>query len=595
MHIRKYLLAAALAAILPAVGAGCSGQRGPAAVHSPQDPALAESGPKAGSGRRETAPRDAAYYFMAAQKELNAGNTGQAAELLKLAIAADPSAAELKVELAAIYLRRKQIDAALRLVEKAVEDDPSYLPALRLKAGLLYRRGQIEEAAAVYEHALELEPRQQGVYIILGRLYLDRGRWDDAARVFAKMVKVFPRDYTGYYYLARAREGAGRLDEAENLYKKTLELAPSLKEPRWHLIDIYERRGLFRKAADMCRQIIGRDPLSYRASLALALNLRRLGNSGNGLKILSSLGRSAEQAPELLQALVKHYIDKGKYEEAAWLLKGMLRGDPKSSSLHYLAAVTYDALQKPLAALKHFRQVEPGSDFYDSAVVQIASIYQQLDRIDEGIAYLETVIASRAPKGDYFLYLAGFYEQKKMYRKALEKIEQGLAIDGSNPRLYFRMGVIYDKMGRKQDSIAAMRRVLELKPEDASALNYLGYTFADMGTNLAEAEKLIRKALKLKPDDGYITDSLAWVFYKQGRYEDALEWMRKAVRLVPDDPFIMEHLGDVLLKLHRKGKALEAFLKARKLRRGKPSRELEEKIGRLRNSHGKPPGNDDPR
>ncbi len=583
MPVKNYLLAAALGTIILAV-AGCSGQRGPAAAHLPDQPPLAASSSKTDAGRKSAASPEAAYYFLAAQKELNAGNSDQAAELLKMAIAADPSAPELKVELAAIYLRRKQIDQALQLAEKAVEDDPSYLPALRLKAGLLYRQGKIEGAAALYEQALALGPRQHGVYIILGRLYLDRGRWDDAAGVFSKMVKVFPRDYTGYYYLGRAREGVGDLDEAEASYKKTLELDSSLQEPRWRLMDIYQRQGRFQEAVEICRQILGRDPLDYRASLALALNLHLMGNTSDGLKILSALGRSAEQSPQLLQPLVRHYIDKGKYQQALWLLKGMLRGNLESSSLHYVVAVTYDAMGKSLAALEHFKLVKAGSDFFDNAVVQIASLYQQLDRIDEGIAYLETVIASGAPKGDYFLYLAGFYEQKKMYRKALENIEKGLAIDDSNPRLYFRMGVVYDKMGRKQESIAAMRQVLELKPDDASALNYLGYTFADMGTNLREAEQLIRKALKLKPDDGYITDSLAWVFYKQGRYEDALKWMRKAVRLVPDDPVIMEHLGDVFLKLNQQGKALEAFLKSRKLRKGKSPKILEEKIRRLQDT-----------
>ena len=403
------------------------------------------------------------------------------------------------------------------------------------------------------------------------------------------MTKVFPRDYTGYYYLGRALEAIGDMDGAEENYHKTLELSPTLQEPRWHLIAIYQRRGRFRKAAEMCRRILSQDPTNYRASMTLAIILRHLGRTEEGLQILSELGRSAEHNPELLQPLVKQYIDTGKYQQAVWLLKGMLLGDPESSALHYVLAVTYDEMEEPLAALEHFRKVREDSDFYDNTVVQIASLYQQLNRIDQGIAYLETVIASRKPKGDYYLYLAGFYEQKKMYRKALEKIEEGLKLDGSNPRLYFRLGVVYDKLGRRRESIAAMRKVLELKPEDARALNYLGYTFADMGTNLAEAERLIRKALKIRPDDGYITDSLAWVYYKQGRYNAALEWMRKAVKLVPDDPVIMEHLGDVLLKLNQKEKALDAYLRSRRLRKDKRPRTLEDKIRRLQENRRREP------
>ncbi len=531
--------------------------------------------------------KDAYYYYLAAQEAMNSGQVGQAEEFLKKAIAADPYSAELKVELAAIYLRKQKIDNALSLVEKALVVAPDNLPALRLKGGLLYRQGDFTKAAAAYEKALALEPRQQGVYIVLGRLYLDRQRWSDASRVFSKMVKVFPQDYTGHYYLARALEGAGDLEGAKNSYLNTLDLSPALEEPRWHLIEIFEKQQQLTLAIEQCRRLLSYNPANYRAAMALSLLQRRLGREAEAVHSLEELGRLAEHNPEILQPLVRYYLDKRKYDQSIWLLKAMLRGDPASSALHYVLGVTYDAIDKPLSALEHFKKVRSSSEFYENATIQIASLFQQLKRLDEGIAYLESVISNNKAKADYYLYLAGFYEQKKQYRKAIEKLESGLSLDKDNYRLYFRLGVVYDKLGRKKDSIAAMRRVLELQPEDPSALNYLGYTFADLGINLEEAEKLIRKALKLKPNDGYITDSLAWVFYKQGRYGDALAWMRKAVELVPDDPVIMEHLGDVFLKLDKRQKALDAFLRSRRLRKDKKSKSLDKKIEKLQKGRGK--------
>jgi Flp pilus assembly protein TadD len=107
-----------------------------------------------------------------------------------------------------------------------------------------------------------------------------------------------------------------------------------------------------------------------------------------------------------------------------------------------------------------------------------------------------------------------------------------------------------------------MRRVIALDPRNANALNYLGYTYADLGTNLDEAERLIAEALKIKPDDGYITDSLGWVYYKKGDYPRALKYLKRATELVPDDPVIMEHLGDAYLKLNDRANALAAYQKA---------------------------------
>jgi len=125
-----------------------------------------------------------------------------------------------------------------------------------------------------------------------------------------------------------------------------------------------------------------------------------------------------------------------------------------------------------------------------------------------------------------------------------------------------------------------MRTVIRLDPKNANALNYLGYTYADLGTHLDEAEKLIKEALNYKPDDGYITDSLGWVYYKKGLYEKAVEMLERAVKLVPNDPIILEHLGDAYLKMNDRDKALEYY--NRSLEHQKKDKEkIEKKIQTL--------------
>ena len=108
-------------------------------------------------------------------------------------------------------------------------------------------------------------------------------------------------------------------------------------------------------------------------------------------------------------------------------------------------------------------------------------------------------------------------------------------------------------------------------------MNYLGYTYAEMGENLDEAEHLIKEALKYKPDDGFITDSLGWVYFKKGLFDKAVELLEKAVALEPDDPIILEHLGDAYLEIDQKEKALE-FYKRSLLKKEKDKADLEKKI-----------------
>ncbi|MCJ7618062.1 MAG: tetratricopeptide repeat protein, partial [Desulfobacterales bacterium] len=159
--------------------------------------------------------------------------------------------------------------------------------------------------------------------------------------------------------------------------------------------------------------------------------------------------------------------------------------------------------------------------------------------------------------------------------------KKALIIDPKNIELHFRLGVVYDKLDKKEAAIESMKTVINLDPHNANALNYVGYIYAELGINLDEAERLIKEALKYSPDDGYITDSLGWVYYKKGLYKDALKLLKKAADLVPDDPTIFEHLGDAYLKMNDKKKAL-MFYERSLLKKEKDKADIEKKIRELK-------------
>jgi Tfp pilus assembly protein PilF len=122
-----------------------------------------------------------------------------------------------------------------------------------------------------------------------------------------------------------------------------------------------------------------------------------------------------------------------------------------------------------------------------------------------------------------------------------------------------------------------MRAIIGVDPGHAEALNYLGYTYEEQGTNLDEAEDLIKRAMKHKPNDGYIIDSLGWVYYKQGLYKKAIKFLEEAASLVPDDPTILEHLGDAHMKVNNPKKGLQYYKKALE-KKGEDTKALEQKI-----------------
>jgi Flp pilus assembly protein TadD len=130
-----------------------------------------------------------------------------------------------------------------------------------------------------------------------------------------------------------------------------------------------------------------------------------------------------------------------------------------------------------------------------------------------------------------------------------------VAADPKNDKFHFTLGAALDQNKQREDGMTEMKKAIELNPANAQALNYLGYSYAEKGTNLGEAEKLIKRALDIEPEDGFYVDSLGWVYYQKGDYKRAVEQLERAVNLTGSDPTITEHLGDAYRRL---GKVKEA-------------------------------------
>ena len=126
--------------------------------------------------------------------------------------------------------------------------------------------------------------------------------------------------------------------------------------------------------------------------------------------------------------------------------------------------------------------------------------------------------------------------------------------------LYYRLGIAYERTHRWPDAEAYFKRSLSLYPDQPDVLNYLGYSWIDMGIHLEEGLDLIRRAVRVRSNDGYIVDSLGWAYYRLGRYEEAVIDLERAVSLRPDDATINDHLGDAYWRV---GRRLEAIFQWR--------------------------------
>ena len=172
---------------------------------------------------------------------------------------------------------------------------------------------------------------------------------------------------------------------------------------------------------------------------------------------------------------------------------------------------------------------------------------------------------------EIFGLLASLYRKQKDYPKAIEAMERVIGLDSRNDQAHFQLGALYDETKNKEKSIANMKKAIELNPKNAAALNYLGFTWAEMGVRLDEAESLIQEALKIEPNDGFYIDSLGWVYYQKGDYNQAVELLERAVEITVDDPTIIEHLADAYEKAGKADRAVSRYREALK-NQGKTSR-----------------------
>ena len=232
--------------------------------------------------------------------------------------------------------------------------------------------------------------------------------------------------------------------------------------------------------------------------------------------------------------------------------------------VRHLAILYRDAKQYP-AAIDAFRQyatIETDDDGQVEAAAQIvdtdlaAGDLAAAER--EAQAGTKKFADNRGASCELQLALAEVYEQSKHWNemmKALDRADQFASTGREKEQAYFMRGAGLERQKQFDQSEAAFRKVLELNPKNAGALNYLGYMLADRNVRLEEAYDLIKRAVDLEPDNGAYLDSLGWVYFRQGKLDDARGLLERALERMPD-PTVRDHLGDVYLKL---GKTKEAI------------------------------------
>jgi tetratricopeptide (TPR) repeat protein len=578
-------------ALLAVAVLGCASTPGKTRADRPEhgkSPAQeAEKPDPAAADRPQQFPEPAAnsyYFYIESHLHRKQGRLDSAIEFMKAAIERDPGVLQLNKELALLYLRKDDHHNALDIVDRLLAEKPEDVELLLMKASMERSLDPESDVTEIYEEALSIDPERKEIYKVLGKTYLDAGKLEAAARVFSRMVEHFPDAYVGHFYLGRVYARLGRQEAARRAFEKTIELAPALNQPRWELINLYEKQNRAGKVISLYEEILAQTPENVAAALELSLAYFEQDRSREAEKLLRKLGRRAAGDASVIRTVMQRMVLEERYSDALRLLRPMLQAAPRDSALQYALGVVHYHLDEYKAARRSFEAVPSDSDFYVNAAIHRGIMAYQEEDPERAVEILEEAVGSVKDPGKLELipYLSSFYQETGHLQTAEEWLRRGLEIDSRSTELHFELGVLLDEKGNSEAAIEQMRQVLAIDPEHADALNYIGYTYADQGIRLDEAESLVRKALDQDPENGYILDSMGWVYYKKEMFEKALAYLEKAARLVPDDPIILEHLGDVYVKVGRPGKALDAYKRALELKSGDEGGGIRAKIDDLR-------------
>ena len=277
-------------------------------------------------------------------------------------------------------------------------------------------------------------------------------------------------------------------------------------------------------------------------------------------KKLPPLVDSAQQgAAEALYGIGASLTRRGGEDLALVYLQLALYLNPNHSLALLSLADLYETVKKPQMAVKVYERVPANSPMKRNAQIQLATDLDSIDRTDDGIKILKTVITDDPKDLEAIMALGNIERSRKKFADCEKTYAQG--IDAStgeaktNWLFYYFRGICGERSKQWATAEKDLKKALELQPEQAHVLNYLGYSWVDQGINLTDAMAMIRRAVEQRPDDGYIVDSLGWAYYRIADYDNAVKNLERAIDLKPEDPTINDHLGDAYWRV---GRTLEA-------------------------------------
>ena len=448
----------------------------------------------------------------------------------------------------------RQYDQALDLAKLWLSIEPESAKARQMHASLLVLANRLDELAPQLTRVLEEDPANLAANLLqLNRIL---GRIPDkkaSQRLIDQLTQPYALLPEAHFARAQAALSAGDEFRALNETEKALQLRPD-----WEMAAVaraqLQARPAPANAIEGLQRFVQQQPGAREARLMLARLLISERRYDDARTQYTRLLDDAPTAPDALYPAAMLALQQGDAKQGRALLERLLATDyPDKHTLHFFLGQLEEESGQPDAALSHYRQVGGGEQFI-VARSRAAQLLQQAGRLEEGRALLHSTAASGNEKVQLLLTEAQLLRNAGQDKEALTLLEAALKRQPDNLELLYDTALLAERTGKPEVLEQRIRHLLHLKPDHPHGLNALGYSLADRGIRLDEAEQLIAKAVRLAPEDPFILDSLGWVFFRQGRHEEALSTLQRAFKMKAD-PEIAAHLAEVLWTVGRRNEA----------------------------------------
>lgn len=509
---------------------------------------------------------------------------------------------------------REELEQAVGHLEKGAGFAP-YADRVRQSLIEAYLRlGQSAKAWALVEPLLVEHPQSPWLRLMAGQALRQLGRFSEAEEHLqkARQVPEFAAQATGELVEVLAQQG--KFKEAAALVGEAIRQGGEPTLPglvRWATLLLRAKDEA--KAVEVLDEVLSRDPSFTDALILRGALAFRQGKADEAEHFYRRALASSPDDPDALLGLARLFLELRRFEEARPLLARAREVVAKHEDALPGAVLevveeqaTCELLARSYQRARPFLQELAKKPLGRRGLALWGEYFRGQEQWLEGLAFLQSASVTEEPqvarllrslKAEFLLF-SGSREQAlselsamaegeledarlavatalrgKLYREAVTWAQKALERFPGDGELTFSLAAAFERSRQFAEAEKTFRLLLAAEPENASALNYLGYMFADRGENLTEAKELIEKAVALDPLSGAYLDSLGWVYFRLGDWDRAEKYLTEAAALEPFDATVHEHLGDLFQARGQVEKARASWQRALEL---KPDEEGQE-------------------